>query len=36
VELVKKELVSMDDAKAAATNPHDFELALKQQGVIAI
>jgi twitching motility protein PilT len=36
VELVKKELVSMEDAKAAATNPHDFELALKQQGVIAI
>lgn len=36
IELVKKELVSMEDAKSAATNPHDFELALKQAGVLAI
>jgi len=36
IELVKQELVSLDDAKSAATNPHDFELVLKQQGVIAL
>ena len=36
VELIKQGLVALDDAKAAATNPHDFELVLKKAGVIEL
>ena len=33
VELVKAGTVRVDDAAAAATSPHDFSLALQQQGI---
>jgi twitching motility protein PilT len=29
-------LVTLDDARAAASNPHDFELKLKQAGLLAV
>jgi twitching motility protein PilT len=31
--LYRSGLVTLEDAKNAATNPHDFEIALKQEGL---
>ena len=36
IELYRQGLVTLDDAKAGAGNPHDFQLALQQAGVLAI
>ena len=36
VELIKQGLVTLDDAKSAATNPHDFQLVLQKAGIIAL
>lgn len=33
VQLVREGLVELDDAKNAATHAHDFELALRQEGL---
>src|ERR1043165_6634387 len=33
VQLVRAGTVGVDDAAAAATSPHDFSLALQQQGI---
>ena len=35
-ELIKQGIISLEDAKAAATSPHDFELVLKKMGVIEL
>ncbi len=34
VELVKAGVVTVDDASTAATSPHDFTIALQQQGIV--
>jgi twitching motility protein PilT len=34
VELVRQGIVSVDDAGAVASSPHDFSIALQQQGVV--
>ncbi|HYI45780.1 MAG TPA: PilT/PilU family type 4a pilus ATPase [Actinomycetota bacterium] len=36
IKLVAAQQISLEDAKKAADNPHDFELALKNQGVIPL
>jgi twitching motility protein PilT len=33
LELYRKKAVSLDDALAASSNPHDFQLALRQEGL---
>ena len=33
LELYRKNVVSLDDALAASSNPHDFQLALRQEGL---
>jgi twitching motility protein PilT len=34
VQLVKDGVVTIDDASVAATSPHDFTIALQQQGIV--
>jgi twitching motility protein PilT len=36
VGLYQAQLVTLEDARSAATSPHDFELALKKAGLLAI
>lgn len=36
VNLYRAGLVSLEDARSAATNPHDFEIVLKQEGLAAV
>ena len=36
ISLYRAQLIQLDDAKAAATNPHDFQLALQQAGLLAV
>ncbi|HZA20523.1 MAG TPA: PilT/PilU family type 4a pilus ATPase [Actinomycetota bacterium] len=36
VNLYRAGLVTMDDALAAASNPHDFEIVLKQEGLATV
>ncbi|MDQ4059297.1 MAG: Flp pilus assembly complex ATPase component TadA, partial [Actinomycetota bacterium] len=33
LELYRKKAVSLDDALSASSNPHDFQLALRQEGL---
>jgi twitching motility protein PilT len=33
IELVREERVTLEEASAAATSPHDFALALQQRGI---
>jgi twitching motility protein PilT len=36
INLYRAKLVTLDDATAAATSPHDFHLALQQAGLLAV
>ncbi|HZA42004.1 MAG TPA: PilT/PilU family type 4a pilus ATPase [Actinomycetota bacterium] len=36
VNLYRAGLVTLEDARSAATNPHDFEIVLKQEGLAAV
>jgi twitching motility protein PilT len=36
VQLFKEKAITLDDAKNGATNPHDFELMLKAEGLLAV
>jgi twitching motility protein PilT len=36
INLYRAGLVSLEDARSAATNPHDFEIVLKQEGLAAV
>jgi len=36
IQLYRMQLVTLHDARSAANNPHDFELKLKQQGLLAV
>ena len=36
VALFRAGLVTLDDAKSGATNPHDFQLVLQQEGLLAV
>jgi Tfp pilus assembly ATPase PilU len=36
ITLFEQGLVTLDDAKAAANNPHDFQLALQQAGLLTV
>ena len=36
IKLYREGLVTLEDAKSAANNPHDFELALQKAGVLAV
>jgi len=33
LELYRRKLVTLDDALEASTSPHDFQLALRQEGL---
>lgn len=36
IKLYKEGSVSLEDAKAAASSPHDFQLALQKAGVLEV
>lgn len=36
VSLFRAGLITLDDAKSAANNPHDFQLVLQQEGLLAV
>lgn len=36
VQLFRAGLIELDDAKSAANNPHDFQLKLQQEGLLAV
>ncbi len=36
VQLFRAGLITLEDAKSGATNPHDFQLVLQQEGLLAV